>query len=78
MNAEYKEIRDFLVREYQEGHEVSWDQLAHHLKDCGYNGSLTHKKGLGQKVSATYRRLPESDVIGRNALTGYFPESSTN
>ena len=75
MEKEYQEIRDFLVREYEFGHEVSWDQLAHHLRDCGFSGSTDHKRGLGQKVSATYRRLASEDEIGRNALTGYFPES---
>ena len=75
MKDEYQEIRDFLVREYEQNHEVSWPQLAHHLKDCGYSGSTKSFKGLGQKVSATYRQLDSNDEIGRNALLGYFPDN---
>ena len=74
MKDEYQEIRDFLVREYKQNHEVSWPQLAHHLKDCGYTGSTSNFRGLGQKVSATYRQLDSNDEIGRNALLGYFPD----
>ncbi len=74
MDDEYQEIRDFCVREWRVGNDVGFPQLAHHLKDCGYGGSTTYFKGLGQKVSATYRRLDEDDDEGRNALLGYFPD----
>lgn len=74
MEPIYQEIRDFCVAEYNRGHDVGWNTLKYHLQDCGYDVSSKTNRGLGQMVSATYRRLDADDTIGRNALLGYWPE----